>query len=202
MSLSEDQLEGFKLEPEMIAFLDERLKDNGLAQHAIATKDGRLLLVETAKVCVGIREKTGNNDGPMVELIQKTIDGQAEHEPWCMAFVQTCIAYVVHTLGIPSKIAHSEHCLTVWKGTPIKQRVREIPLPGAIAIYKHGTTQNGHTEIVLACDGKTLHNVGGNTTGSENPNKPIDREGNGVFYTVRPVRPLGSMKLVGFLKPF
>ena len=77
----------------MVKWLDEKLASNGLAQHAIKTKNARVLLVEAAKACVGIREATNRNDGPMVELIQSTVGG-SNREAWCLSFVQTMVAYV------------------------------------------------------------------------------------------------------------
>ncbi|MFM6929950.1 MAG: hypothetical protein ACKOX6_15880 [Bdellovibrio sp.] len=201
------------LRPEMIKFFDDKLKNNGLAQHAIDTKDARLLFTEAAKVCVGIREKTGNNDGPMVELIQKTVDGVASRESWCMAFVQTCLAYAELKTGLTSPIFCSEHCMTTFRKTSKNQRVKYNPLPGAIVIWQHydldektGTitpTDQGHTGIVLGADELIFTAVEGNTTsGSNGANGPVVREGGGVYYTTRNRIKNGTMIVEGFLKPF
>jgi hypothetical protein len=125
----------------------------------------------------------------------------------CMFFSQTCIAYVEHTLGVKSPLHASGHCLTVWNKTPASQRVKIHPLPGAIPIWRHGKTTNGHTEVLLAADNKTMHCVGGNTSGADGTGK-VTREGNGVFYTERSMQGFPNVKtqsgmiLVGFLKPF
>src|SRR5574343_9032 len=100
-----------RIEPTMVKWLDSKLAGNGLAQDAIARKDARLLFRLAMESCVGIREKGGNNSGPMVELIQETIDG-ADKDPWCMSLVQTCIAYAEKRTGKSSPIFASEHCLT------------------------------------------------------------------------------------------
>lgn len=184
----------------MMQFFDWRLKENGLANHAIQEKLPRLLLVEAAKVCVGIREKTGNNDGPMVELIQSTIGG-ADHESWCMSFVQTCLAYAAIKCGAKIPIAESEHCLTVWNETPVEQRVKISPLPGAIVIWRHGKTTNGHTGIVLGADETAMNCVEGNTNAGTKDGK-IVREGGGVYFTERSRYGNGDMQIVGYLKPF
>jgi hypothetical protein len=190
-----------QIEPKMVAFLDEKLKSNGLAQHAIEAKDARLLATEAAKVCVGIREKTGNNDGPMVELIQETIGGH-DHEAWCQSFVQTCIAYAELKTGIKSPLVAGEHCLSVWEDTPHAQRVKMNPLPGALCIWRHGNSSNGHTGIVLGADEETMHLVEGNTTAGQTPEGKVVREGGGVYYTVRSRKGSGDMHVVGFLRPF
>lgn len=190
-----------QIESKMVAFFDEKLKSNGLAQEAIRVKDARALMLEAAKVCVGIREKSGKNDGPMVELIQETV-GSAGGEAWCMSFVQTCIAYAEKKTGKKSPLFVSEHCLTVWRQTPEDQRVKFSPLPGAIAIWRHGKTESGHTGFVLGADEKQFSAVEGNTTAGTTPNGKVIREGGGVYFTGRSRSGTGTMKVVGFLKPF
>lgn len=114
-----------QIEKKMVDWLDTKLIGNGLAQRAISDKDARLLFRLAAEACVGIKESGGNNKGPMVELIQETIDG-ADREPWCMSFVQTCLAYAEKKTGIKSPIAAGEHCLSVWTSTPKSARVKKI----------------------------------------------------------------------------
>jgi hypothetical protein len=195
-----------KIEVDMIKFFDEKLKLNGLAQQAIKEKNPRLLMIEAAKVCVGIREKSNKNDGPMVELIQETI-GSASGEAWCMSFVQTCIAYAEFKTGIHSRVEASEHCLTTWNRTSKMMRVKSHPLPGAIAIWRHGTSTSGHTGIVLGADQKIFQAVEGNTSEGKAGDK-IVREGGGVYFTERSMQKFPEvtqktgMILVGFLKPF
>lgn len=195
-----------KLDPLMLEFFDKNLEGNGLAQHAIKTKDARTLMTEAAKVCVGIKEKTGKNDGPLVEAIQRTCGG-SRGQAWCMYFVQACIAYAELKTGLKSPITSSGHCLTVWNKSPKEQRVKAHPLPGAIAIWRHGNTTSGHTEIVLGADDKIMKNVGGNTSGADKSGK-VTREGNGVYFTTRDmqgfpdVKTKSNMRLLGFLKPF
>lgn len=189
------------LHPEMLRWLDLKLALNGMAQKAIKEKDARTLFRLVAESCVGIQEATGRNDGRMVVLIQETIGG-ASGEPWCMAFVQTCLAYAELKTGVKSPIAHSEHCLTTWNSTPKKQRVKILPLSGAVAIWNDTGKTSGHTEIVLSCDGEKFEAIGGNTSGTKKPGQTVNREGNGCFYTVRSMKSTKSRKLLGFLKPF
>lgn len=195
-----------QIKKEMFDYIDGRLKNNGLAQHYIATKNARGLFCEAAKACVGvIYEKTGRNDGPLVELCQMTVDGKAQREAWCMAFVQTMLDYVEEKLGMTSPLAATEHCLTLWRDTLKNHpslKVNRIPLPGAIAIWQHGNTSSGHTEIVIAADDKVVYCVGGNTREGKDANGVIVRDGGGVHFTVRDYDGDGDMKLLGFLKPF
>lgn len=186
------------IESKMIAFLDAKLLSNGLAQDAIQNKRPRTLFACAMEACVGIREVGGNNEGPLVELIQETLGG-ADKEPWCMSLVQTCLAYAEVKTGILSPIFSSEHCLTVWKNTPIEQRVKKSPLRGAIVIWQHGRSSSGHTGIVLEYNYRPgrMSCIEGNTESGI-----LNRDGGGVYRTERSTKANGSMKVVGFLKPF
>lgn len=188
---------------EMVHWLDKKLAGNGLAQHAIEKKDPRTLFTIALQVCVGIREVGGNNMGPMVELIQRTIGG-ANKEAWCMSFIQTIIAYCEVKTGIKSLIAASEHCMTTWRDTPKSCRVKVFPLPGAIAIWNYVGTDSGHTGGVLSAEKKTsiMKLVEGNTESGLNPQGAVVRDGGGVYFTNRSMKGSWNMKVVGYLKPF
>ena len=195
-----------QIEPKMIQFFDGKLATNGLAQEAIRSRNARMLFLKAMEACVGIREKTGTNDGPMVELIQETV-GDHDGEAWCMALIQTCLAYAEVRTGVKSPLFSSEHCLTVWRKTSTQQRVKHHPLPGAVAIWQHmdskgHPTENGHTGAVVGCDEKIFQAIEGNTTSGLRPDGSIEREGGGVYFTSRSRTRNGSMVLVGWLKPF
>ncbi len=192
---------GKKIEPKMIEFLLAKLKENGLFQDAVNKRDARTVMRLAAQVCVGIREQGGNNKGPMVELIQETLGG-AGAEAWCMSFVQTCVAFAEYATGVKSPIYASEHCMTTWNNTPKAQRVSSIPAAGAIIIWQHGSSTSGHTGIVEACDGVNFTAFEGNTESGVNPSGSVVRDGGGVYHTKRSLKGAGTMKLVGFLKPF
>lgn len=190
-----------EINKKMIAYLDKKLAGNGLAQSAIANKDARALMLQAAIACVGIREEGGNNRGPMVSLLQDTVDG-TEPWAWCMSFVQTCIAYAEAKTGVKSPVSASEHCMSVWNGTPKVQRVKIAPLPGAIIIWQKGKTQSGHTGFVLGADNKDMMTVEGNTEAGMDTNGEVVREGGGVYNCKRNKTKTGTMVVVGFLKPF
>lgn len=184
----------------MVDFLDAKLSSNGLAQHAIDVKDARLLFGLAAESCVGIRENGGSNKGPMVELIQKTI-GRAEGEPWCMSFVQTCLAYAELKTGVKSPVIPSEHCRTTWTATAKSLRVKARPGRYAIVVWGYEGKSSGHVGIVLEAAyrnnvGTTFTTVEGNTNGRG------EREGDGVYFKTRDWFRTGSLVRLGFLKPF
>lgn len=188
------------LELKMLEFLDDKLVGNGLYHDALAKKDARTIMRLAAQACVGIKE-VGNNSGPMVTLIQETVGGP-DHVAWCMSFVQTCIAYAELKTGIESPIFTTEHCLTCWTESPIFQRVRILPLAGAIIIWQHGKSDAGHTGIVESCDGVNMYCFEGNTGGGLDVHGKVTRDGDGIYHTHRSMDKTGDMHVLGFLKPF
>lgn len=190
-----------QIEKKMVEFLDFKLKENGEAKRAIDEKDPRSLMIQAAYACVGTREKTGHNDGPMVELIQETI-GSHNQESWCMSFLQTLIAYSEIKTGIKSPLIGTEHCMTLWNASQ-DHKVQNYPKTGAIIIWEHlGTGGSGHTGLFIEGDGTEMICVEGNTTSGFNANEKIISEGGGVYRTKRRMRTNGNFKLHGFLKPF
>lgn len=188
-----------------IAMIDKRLAGNGAAQDCLKKKGdlvaARELFTYVMESLVGIREKGGNNKGPEVQLLQDTIGGVGS-EAWCMSTVQTGIAYVEVKLEVDSLIPATEHCMTCWNTAPKVQRVKEIPARGAIVIWRHGETTNGHTGIFLELHKTQMTCIEGNTEAGLDAHGDVKREGGGVYKTTRGFTGNGSMKVVGFLKPF
>lgn len=187
-----------KITDKMFKFIDNKLKNHGAAQLAITNKEPRNLFIYAAEACVGIMESGGNNKGLYVVELQKTVDNRAIQEAWCMAAVQTWLAYVERKLGVTSPVKHSEHCMTTWRETPLTQRVTAIPAPGAIVIWKNGASDSGHTGVVLDFQGtqKKFESLEGNT-GSGNM-----RDGDGIYIKQRSKDKDGVLKVQGYLKPF
>jgi len=181
------------IEKKLVTWLDAKLASNGLAQEAIKNKDARTLFRLAAESCVGIKE-TSYNAGPLVELMQETI-GSAVKESWCMSFCQSMIAYAEKKTGVKSPVFASELCTEVWSKTPKTSRVKISPLPGAIIIWQRGSTIYGHTGVMLEFMKSTMNSVEGNT-GSNMSN------GDGVYYKTRSTKATGSLKVLGYLKPF
>lgn len=166
-------------------------------------------LVAIAKQYVGIVEVGGANRGQMVERFQKAVDGVAQGEPWCAAFVWFCIKEAqrlasfiygdaVHT---NTTLKLSEHVLTIWDKSPKEHRVFS-PEPGDLILwqaYKDSKpTSSGHIEIISnVLDAHTVETIGGNTSGGPG----VEREGDGVFSRTRIWQHrAGSLLHLGFLR--
>lgn len=153
-------------------------------------------LLDVARSYVGVREQ-GTNRGREVEMFQRAIGG-ADGEPWCMSFAQFCLQKAGAETKVDPKVFRSEHCLTVWNKSPKSQQLSK-PEPGSLVIWRHGNSSSGHVGIVekVHADG-TFTTIEGNTSSGSG----VNREGDGVYRRKRDMNGAGSMRVVGFLKPF
>jgi hypothetical protein len=195
-----------KIQTNAVALIDNLLANDHLAQDSIVRKRARQLFVQATVACLGIKEKP-KNKGLEVELFLKTV-GLSAGDAWCMAFMQTCVAYAELKTGRSSPLCASGACMQVWNKSPVVQRVQNIPLAGAIAIWQHlHDPIHGHTGMVLDCDGVSFHAIEGNMSdGTEDLSGEVGQTGDGVGFTHRRVDLFnpqrGDMQLLGFLKPF
>lgn len=131
----------------------------------------------------GVHEEGGNNRGPRVEEMQRTVN-LPPGSPWCCAAICTWIKGAVIALGITTKVHFGASVLKLWeRNEPL--RISQ-PEPGCIALRDEGTNKNGqrvgHALLVLDVldQGNTLKCISGNT------NAAGSREGNCVAIQHRP----------------
>ena len=182
-----------KIVPEAFSLIEEKVP-----QHIL---DPKTLLSEVAKSLVGIKESTGNNDGPEVETLQRTV-GDSHNEAWCMSLVQTCLAYVEATLDKRSHVYPSEWCKVVWDKTPVTERIF-VPENGDIVIWRN-SSGSGHTGIIVDIKKGDywFTTVEGNTSAGVDKDGNIVREGEGCYLKKRSFFGSNKMQLIGFLRSF
>jgi hypothetical protein len=134
-------------------------------------------LTESYRRDVGIKEATGHNDGPEVEMWLKHA-GVSKGNPYCSAFVK----YHLDECDIPNKItafspsAFNKNNVVYHKGNWKKE-----PKPGDVfVIYFQKLKRIGHTGFY---DG--LKNAKFIKTVEANTNSQNSREGNGVYIRYR-----------------
>lgn len=154
-------------------------------------------LIDLAHTFIGVKEQ-GDNDGDQVSLFQKSVDGIASRESWCMCFVQFCVKQIEKKYAVKSKLFKSEHCLTVWNKTHKEFRLTE-PEVGCIVIWNFVGTNNGHAGIVTKVLKDKIETIEGNTSGSS---AQVVREGDEVAAKIRSKAGSKTMKVVGFIKVF
>ncbi|MGZ6369959.1 MAG: CHAP domain-containing protein [Bdellovibrionota bacterium] len=161
------------------------------------------LLVEEAERWIGVQEVGANNRGQLVELFLNSI-GLAPGLPWCMAFVQFCVAQVdrlassIDPSAVANRMFRSAGCAMVWNMTSTELR-SSTPEMGSVVIWKHATSSEGHCGIVIGVNGDgSFDTVEGNTS----PSPGVNRDGDGVFRKSHSQTPTGAMELVGFICPW
>lgn len=181
------------LNPELKKILDSKALDKD--NEAFITKDLVKMFILTMLVFDGIVEEGSDNNGKIVGLLQSTI-GKSESEPWCMALIQSAIAFI-ETFNCKSGVYPSEHCLTVWNKSVCEKPA--IPKAGDIVIWQFNGTSKGHAGVVLSVDKNGMTTIEGNTGPLV---KEIEREGDGVYKKLRSLQGSEKMRVVGFLRPF
>lgn len=129
---------------------------------------------------LGVREATGNNDGPAVEKYLASV-GLGKGYSWCMAFVYWCVKQAAAELNLKNPLKQTGGVLDEWNsGRGIHLTV---PEPGCIFIMDFGGGE-GHTGIVTGVflDTGLIHTIEGNT------NDDGSREGIGVFRRTRTIK--------------
>lgn len=150
-------------------------------------------LISIARKYIGIKE-----GDPEINIFRAAMDGKANGEPWCAAFVSFCIKEAEGKLGRLADVIHSESCMEIWNSSPRKARVAK-PEPGAIVIWNRVGTPFGHTGIVVgARQPETFASIEGNTM----PGPGIEREGTGVYLKIHGIKGTMSYRIMGFLRPF
>jgi hypothetical protein len=72
----------------------------GFPAYLLGHPGGRLELIATYRAAIGVRELTGNNDGPQVKQYLGAV-GLPEGYAWCAAFVAYC--HMQHNIPYPVK---------------------------------------------------------------------------------------------------
>jgi len=152
-----------------IAFLSDSLASPGV-------EASRVLVIEQARKSIGIREKSGRNDGPVVDEILASVNLEGTKAPWCAAFIVWVgdKAFGSTLLNPYPRSAWSPIFLTkpTWdrqrKGTPLKPA-------DVFGIWFHSMGRVAHVGFVEKNEGDWLVTIEGNTNGGGS------RDGDGVY---------------------
>jgi hypothetical protein len=137
----------------------------------------RLALIKRAQNELGVREKTGHNDGTRVEAYLKSV-GLHAGDPYCAAF----ISYLFLMEGY--KAPKSGWCPDLFPAS----RLAKSTLPGnVIGIYFINKKRIAHVGLLERVDGEWCISIEGNT------NIAGSREGDGVYRKRRHFRTIYKM---------
>jgi len=134
---------------------------------------------------VGVREKSGRNDGREVEMyLQAT--GLGKGNPWCAAFVRWCFdqAGIKTTITAWSPTAHNPKDVVYYKEWKKNAQHGDV-----FTLYYYKIGRIGHTGFVnkVYNDNSMVETVEGNTNGEGS------REGDGVYIKFRPIKTINSI---------
>jgi len=134
-------------------------------------------LVQRAEQEIGVREKTGKNDGERVETYLRVVNLK-KGAPWCAAYISWLFAQ--EGLARPR---------TGWSPDLFpRSRLARSALPGnLIGIYFPELKRIAHVGLITGIDGDYVLSIEGNTnvTGS--------REGDGVYRKRRHIKTIHRM---------
>lgn len=126
---------------------------------------------------IGVREKTGHNDGKDIEKYLRSV-GLGKGYAWCAAYVRWCFdsAGVRTTINGAAASAHNSKDLVWFHKTQLK-----IPQPGDVfTLWYNALNRIGHTGFYHRTINSTVYeSVEGNT------NEAGSREGDGVYKKYR-----------------
>lgn len=146
---------------------------------------------------IGVREKGGQNKGPEVEMFQKAVDGKAQGEAYCMAFMQFCVMEIEKRFKVKSEIFKSEGVMETWNKSPAKLKHQD-PKIGGIVCWNYVGSWTGHAGCVTDFDKSNIKTVEGNTgSGSA-----VIREGDGIYARTRSRAGTSKMVIKGYILPF
>jgi hypothetical protein len=163
-----------------------------------------LLLAWMAENYVGVVESRPNG-GPLVERFQRAADGKAQGEPWCVAFVQFCVARVddyFAKLPVPNvhhALPITEWSIGMWRLAPAMHR-HTVPCVGDVVIWQNNKNKGtGHAGIVVGFDGDVVLTVEANTSPGD---KADQREGDGVWKKRRANGDIPGFTRLGYVSPW
>lgn len=149
-------------------------------------------VVKIAESQVGTQEKTGHNDGPVDKYLQAVGLG-GTGEPYCAAYV----VWVYKQAGLYSLIPHSALAADMVRNPTWKQGAGTEPQPADTwGIYFPSKGRVAHTGLVKKWNAKSgvVTTIEANTSPEATSGSSKDRDGDGVWSKIRPIRTIYASK--------
>lgn len=158
-------------------------------------------IVEVASKYIGQKELSENSGFVSAEFQKKMIDvGWVKGQAWCCYFAELVWKESFPELKKEFDKLFSASATATYKNFDIndKYEVSKTPVPGALAVWRHGTGWQGHIGVVQEIIGESFKCIEGNT------NSEGGREGIEVAVKTRKKDfKVGANKLnlIGFILP-
>lgn len=131
-----------------------------------------LLSIETlniARVFIGAKEATGNNDGPFCEMLDNFMDsrlGWMRGQPWCAAFACFCISLASAKIGTQPRLPRFAGTSMFFDWYLKNDLLLAKPEPYCLGMLKGGEgypeKTHHHTFLVESIDGDFVKTIDGN----------------------------------------
>lgn len=150
-----------------------------------------------------VKKKTGRGDLLRAQLIAT---GWQPGWAYCMSFGEVCWRAGYKGRAELQLIGQSitPSVMSTFENFEELRRITKTPVPGALMLYQHGNTWQGHAAIVEKVAGDVVSTIEGNTSpGIVSDGK--DREGDGVWRKTRKIdwtKKSKGLWLRGFVNPF
>lgn len=173
----------------------DRLKNNGYEAQKVKTGSAIVEeLIRTAKSQLGVKEKTGKNDGIEVEKYLKSV-GLPKGYAWCQAFVYWVFLTTYEKLKLKNPVPKTAGVLAAWNQSKKYQLKKGTPPERGDVFTMNFGKGTGHAGIVTEVIGDYIYTIEGNT--SADPTSAVDdREGQGTYQRRRKISTINN----GFLR--
>lgn len=152
-------------------------------------------------------------DDPAIEGWQKQLsDNLSEYmlkikywtlgQPYCAAFVGATVLMSLEQCNLPTEkfIKNwTAHVMTNVRYLKSNNILSITPSLGSIWLAKFGSTDSGHTGVVIDIKGDNLETIEGNTMSGPSKNQQAQRNGDGIFRRKFHKSGRGTLKTQGFL---
>lgn len=171
--------------------IPEYLKDWLPVWIAPDPEGSRHAVLEVARKEIGIRERSGKNDGEVEKYIRSVgLNPKAGH-PYCAAFVYWC----GNKAGLPGTFPRSAWSPDFVEKPDWKQGKGSTPEPGDVfGIHYSSKGRVAHTGFIERLRGKSIVTIEANTSSNAAIGSEADREGQGVYRKVRPLITVYAVK--------
>lgn len=145
------------------------------------------------KTYLGIREATGNNDGPLVEKILASV-GLPKGYAYCMATIYYVYKVASEQLGVKNPIVQTAGALDFYNRMPASTKVK-VPRSGDIGIMDFGGGK-GHAFMIRANIGNGRVTTYEGNTSPQLVSAKLDRDGGGFWERNRSITSINK----GFIR--
>ncbi len=149
-----------------------------------------------AEKFIGVKEATGHNDGPEVEMFLHSV-GRHKGDSWCAAFVSYCLtAAQIKEPKIRSGLARDfKRSKYLVLSNDVLRGIKWVPR-GSLIGWEKGNTIFGHIGFVLNWEKQSGKTIEGNTSSGEQGSQS---NGDGVYIRSRMIQPANYFRIRWFV---